>query len=280
MTECMVEIIDAAVSYDEKNMAIKNLNVKIQKGEQIAVLGSNGAGKSTFFLCLNGILPLRSGRILWEGRELKRSKKDLALLRREVGYVFQDPDSQMLAPTVESEISFGLMNQRLPKEEIGKKIVQTAEQLELTRYLKTPPHHLSGGEKKRVSIADILVMEPKLLLFDEPTAALDGKNTAVFEEILKQQKAEGKTILISTHDLDLAWRWADRILVFHEGNIAADDSPIHIFENQELLLKTFLKKPALYQLTELAAMASGMEKPAKMPRSHEEFEEFIKSIGV
>ncbi|WP_066718085.1 energy-coupling factor ABC transporter ATP-binding protein [Clostridium sp. Marseille-P299] len=280
MKECILELKNASVSYDGEHQALHNINVKINKEERIAVLGNNGAGKSTFFLCLNGVLPLQNGELIINEYKIKRQKKDLAMLREKVGFVFQDPDSQMIATTVESEISFGLMNRNLPKEEVKNRINQILQELDLDKLRKTAPHYLSGGEKKRVSIADILVMNPEVLLLDEPTASLDGKNIRVFEEILKGQSLKGITILSSTHDINFAWKWANRILVFHEGEIIADDIPEKIFANEELLVKASLKKPALYQFTELICKKFNKDLPFMIPKDEKQLEGLITQVST
>lgn len=280
MKKCIIELVHASYSYNEETMALKDINIKINKGERIAILGNNGAGKSTFFLLLNGILPLHHGKIIFHGKELMHNKKDLNLLRKEVGFVFQDPDNQIIAPTVESEISFGLMNLNLTKEVIKDRLESTMEELNLIGYRKSPPHYLSGGEKKRVSIADILVMEPEVLLFDEPTASLDGKNIAVFEEILERQKEKGMTTLISTHDIDFAFRWADRIVLFHQGEIVGDDIPENIFRNDSLLNKISLKKPAMLQTIKLISNINGTKYPSILPRNEVMFKEYLKKIYI
>lgn len=271
----ILELRNASVSYDGEHTALHNVNIKIQKGEKIAVLGNNGAGKSTFFLCLNGVLPLQKGELLLNDYKIKRQKKELVLLRENVGFVFQDPDSQMIASTVESEVSFGLMNQEVPLGEVKILVDQALKELDLEKFRRTPPHHLSGGEKKRVSIADVLVMNPKVLLFDEPTSSLDGKNVKVFEEILEGQALRDITILISTHDIDFAFRWASRILVFHNGEIIADDTPETIFKDKALLDKASLRKPSFYQFTEMLCKYRKQDLPDFIPKNEEQFEVFL-----
>lgn len=278
MRECILELVNISCSYDGEQPVIKNINLKLYEGEKVAILGNNGAGKSTFFLCLNGILPLQEGKMIYRGKELTRRKGDLTTLRKKVGLVFQDPDNQIIASTVESEISFGLVNMNLEKEEIRNRIEQITEELDLTRYRKSPPHYLSGGEKKRVSIADILVMKPEILLFDEPTASLDSKHIAVFEEILDKQNTAGMITLISTHDIDFAWRWADRIIVFHQGEIQEDDVPRKIFAKDELLQKTSIKKPTLYRITEILCKSKGIDIPEIVPKDDKMLEAFVKDV--
>lgn len=278
MKECILELSNASFSYDGEHQALDNINVKIYKGERIAVLGDNGAGKSTFFLCLNGVLSLSKGDLFINNNKIKYKKKDLGMLRESVGFVFQDPDSQMIASTVESEISFGPMNRKIPLEKVKRKVNQIMRELNLDHLRKIPPHYLSGGEKKRVSIADILVMDPNVLLLDEPTASLDGKNVEIFEEILSEQSLKGITILSSTHDINFAWKWANRVLVFHKGKIIADDVPEQIFTNNSLLTNASLKKPALYQFTEMICENFNISLPSNLPKDEKQLAEFLSQV--
>ena len=179
----LLQVKNLCFAYDEKPI-LKQINVSICRGERIAVMGSNGAGKSTFFLNLNGVLQPDSGEILLEGKTLK--KKDFKELHRRVGFVFQDADSQIIASNVKAEISFGPMNLGLSKEEVRNRVAAAIEYMELSRLADRAPQYLSGGEKKRVSIADILAMETDVLIFDEPMAALDPVNAQNVESILKR----------------------------------------------------------------------------------------------
>lgn len=278
MKECVLELKNISYSYDKEAEVLKNINIKIHKGERIGVIGNNGAGKSTFFLLLNGILFPDTGSIALYGEDIKNSRRDILSLRKEVGYVFQDPDNQIIAPTVESELSFGLINIKTPKEVIKEKLNCTIHQLGLEKYRTTPPHYLSGGEKKRVSIGDIVVMEPNVLLFDEPTSSLDHKNIQVFETILEEQLKHGTTALISTHDYDFIWKWADRILVFHEGELVGDDTAEEIFTNQYLLDTFSLKKPAMLKMVEMIAEIRGRQLPKRLPKNEEMLHEYMKEI--
>lgn len=251
MKEIILETQELYCSYEVTREALQDVNVSICQGEKIAVLGSNGAGKSTFFLSLNGIIKPKSGRILWKGKPVKYDKKSLLELRKGVGVVFQDPDTQMIASTVMGEISFGPMNLKLEEQEVRRRTQQAMEYMELEQLAERSPHYLSGGEKKRVSIADIIAMGSEVLLFDEPTANLDPKNTTLLENTLTRLHQDGKTLVVSTHDLDFAFRWAERILVFHGGRLMADGSPEEVFSNQALLETASLKKPLLFQAAEL-----------------------------
>lgn len=240
--------------YEKNSPALKNISLQLGCSEKVAVLGNNGAGKSTFFLCCNGILKPQEGTIYVEGQPLKYNKSQLTALRQKVGLVFQNPDSQLIAGTVEAEVSFGPMNLKLPLAKVKERTFSAIHHMKLEPLLQRPPHYLSGGEKKRVSIADVLAMEPKLLLFDEPTASLDPANTLLLEENLKELSEKGYGLVISTHDVDFAWKWANRILLFHDGCLVGDAPPGEIFSDTKLLAACGLKKPLLYEAGEILGL--------------------------
>lgn len=247
MSTCILEVKDAAYSYEEGRYAIQNINLKINKGEKIAVIGNNGAGKSTFFLSLNAVIKPQKGELYLHDKKVDYSRKSLLMLRKSVGMVFQNPDDQIIASTVEKEISFGLFNLGIKQEEVEKRVNHVMQELNLTQYAKRPPHFLSGGEKKRITIADILIMEPEIILFDEPTSSLDYKNICLLKEQLEALHKKNVTLLISTHDTNFVWEWADRIIVFSDGEIVADDTPNKIFANEQLLEKACVQKPLLFE---------------------------------
>ncbi len=234
--------------YQEEKKVLKDVDLSIQKGEKIAVIGSNGAGKSTLFLLLNGILKPESGSYAYKGREIHYSKQEMRMLRKEIGIVFQEPDQQIVSQTVFHEVAFGLMNLGYSKEEVKQRVLAMLEKLNIQDLKDCPPHYLSGGQKKSVTIADILVMEPEVLLFDEPTASLDPLNQENVERILGQIANEGKTIVVSTHDMEFASRFADRILVVGEGTIIGNGTPVEIFSDKNLLSRALVKPPAVYEI--------------------------------
>ncbi len=266
----LLQVKNLCFAYDEKTI-LKQINVSICRGERIAVMGSNGAGKSTFFLNLNGVLQPDSGEILLEGKTLK--KKDFKELHRRVGFVFQDADSQIIASNVKAEISFGPMNLGLSKEEVRNRVAAAIEYMELSRLADRAPQYLSGGEKKRVSIADILAMETDVLIFDEPMAALDPVNAQNVESILKRLHGDGKTLLIATHDVDFAYRYADRILVFSDGEIIADSTPQEVFHRKEILERAHLKAPAVMTVWEALEQKGFVKKGTGYPVTAEELVE-------
>jgi len=246
MEEVLLQAENLSYSYGTGIKALHNVALTVRKAEKIAVLGSNGAGKSTCFLNLNGVLMPDTGTIRYRGKEI--GKKDLNELRKKVGIVFQDADNQIIASTVSAEVSFGPMNLRLSKEEVKQRVEMALKAMNLMMFQDRPPHYLSGGEKKRVSIADIIAMEPEVIIFDEPTASLDPVNVEMLTQVLDEMTKMGKTLLISTHDVDFAYRWADRAVVFAGGTIIADGPVGDILASDSVLNQGNLRKPVLMEV--------------------------------
>jgi len=264
--------------YEGRYPAQKEVCVSIFEGERIAVLGGNGAGKSTFFLCCNGVLRPQSGKIFLRGQEIKYSKQETMSLRQTVGLVFQEPDSQIIAGSVASEVSFGPVNLGLLQDEIKKRVDNSLEKMNLDGYQNRAPQYLSGGEKKRVCIADILAMKPDILLLDEPTASLDPENVALLELTLNELSCAGISLVVSTHDVDFAYRFASRGIVFKNGEIIADGAIEKVFESEETLSQAGLRKPLLYAATELLRKHFCDEEVDARPKNLSEFEEFVSTL--
>lgn len=256
MRELILEIKNGTFSYGEQR-GIRNIRAKIHKGERIAVIGSNGAGKSTFFLSLNGVNRLEEGELYYRGKLIDGKRRSLLELRKHVGIVFQDPDHQIIASTVEGEISFGLFNIGTEPEEVRRQVGHVMEETKLMELAGRPPHFLSGGQKKQVTVADILVMNPEVILFDEPTAGLDCKNTRILRKQLDQLHQRDVTLLISTHDMNFVWEWADRVIVFSGGEIIADDTPDAVFGMEEIMEQASLQKPVFYEISEYMGLRTG-----------------------
>ncbi len=268
--EKILEVKGLTFAYDPTGYALKDINVSIYEKEKIAVLGANGAGKSTFFLNLNGVREPMQGEIYFKGAIIEKKKK--IQLRKHVGIIFQDPDSQIIASTVKAEVAFGPMNMKLSREEVEKRTLKAIREMNLENYILRPPHYLSGGEKKRVSIADILAMDCEIMIFDEPTASLDPVNAQMLEAVLDKMEKEGRTILLSTHDVDFAYRFAKRILVFCDGRLIGDDTPENIFGNEELLKRANLKKPVFMDIYELLRKKGIVEDSSHFPKQLSELE--------
>lgn len=272
----LLSVNNISFHYAETHNAITNITTSFKAGEMVAVLGNNGAGKSTFFLCCNGVLRPQEGTIFYKGQEISSAKKDVLVLRTGVGLVFQDPDTQIIAGKVESEVSFGPMNLRLPEDEVRQRVDEALDKMALEGYRDRAPQYLSGGEKKRVSIADILAMRPSMILLDEPTASLDPKNSVALEQVLNELNQAGITIVISTHDVDFAYRIAQRVIVFSAGHIIADAPSSEVFAQTEILEQAGITKPLLYEVFEL------MQKkvPELSEISHHEWPRTIESFNA
>lgn len=266
--EVILQVRDLQYAYSDEKMALRGVNLDIRQGERIAVMGSNGAGKSTFFLNINGVLQSEHGEIFYRGQ--KMTKKTMNDLRKNVGIVFQDADSQIIASTVQAEVSFGPMNLKLSRNDVKDRVNEALAYMNLTDFRNRPPHYLSGGEKKRVSIADIIAMHPEIIIFDEPTAALDPVNADMLEEVLEKMAQEGKTIMISTHDVDFAYRWAERVVVFCDGKIIADDDPLAVFSNETVIRQANLKRPMMLDIFEAMREKGLVKDDRSYPKNVEE----------
>jgi cobalt/nickel transport system ATP-binding protein len=215
--------------------AISELSIEIPAGKRCALIGQNGCGKSTLFLLANGLYQPQQGQIFWQQQLVKYDRQSLMKLRQQVGLVFQNPEQQIVATTVEEDISYGLYNLGLSTPIIAERVQQALIDFNLTELAQTPIHHLSLGQKKRVSIADVMVLRPELLLLDEPTAYLDPRHTRLLLAMLHQIHAAGTTIVMATHDLDLVYRWADWVLVMDRGQLIMAGTPAEIFSQTETL---------------------------------------------
>ncbi len=275
--EELLRLEQISYRYAEGAMALSGVSLAFHKGERVAVLGRNGAGKSTFFRCCNGVLRPQSGRILLNGREITHKKQDVLLLRQAVGLVFQEPDSQIIAGTVEDEISFGPMNLKLREGEVTERVSDSIEHMNLCGYERRAPQYLSGGEKKRVSIAAILAMKPRIILLDEPAASLDPENVALLEAAFDELTAAGIALVVCTHDVDFAYRFAQRAVVFNEGRVVADDEIDSVFESEEIIKAARLRRPLLFEAARLLK-ARFPAAPEAIPRNIGEFLGFVNAL--
>lgn len=275
MDDVILKAENIHYSYDSDKKALKGVSLDIHEKERLVILGANGSGKSTFFLNINGVLKHERGAVYYKDRLIDKS--GIKELRKNVGIVFQDADNQIIASSVRAEVSFGPMNLGLSREEVKKRVDDALNYMNIHHLIDRPPHYLSGGEKKRVSIADIIAMDSKIIIFDEPTASLDPKNVVIFEEALDKMSGDGKTLVISTHDIEFAYRFADRIVVFCDGNIIADGSPIDVLDNEKVLKTANLKRPILLDVFETLVEKSIVTKDIVPPRNIEEFRDMFVS---
>ncbi len=246
----ILEAKDLKYNYPDGTEALKGINFKVEEGQMIALLGSNGAGKSTLFLQFNGIYEPTEGTVEIEGKTLEYDRKSLLAAREKVGIVFQNPDDQLFAPTVLEDVSFGPMNMGLDVDEVKKRAIDALEKVGVPELVEKPPHHLSGGQKKRVAIAGILAMQPKVMVLDEPTSGLDPNGASSIMQLLYDLNAEGMTIIISTHDVDLVPIYSDNIEVIEGGRLIKSGTCKEIFGDTEVIKEADLRLPWIGQLFE------------------------------
>lgn len=217
----------------------------------ISLLGKNGAGKSTLFLHFNGIIEPTKGEIFVNGEELKYDKKSLLKVRQIIGIVFQNPDDQLFAPSVEEDVAFGPLNIGCSQEETEKRVSEALVKVGMGGFEKKAPHHLSGGQKKRVAIAGILAMKPDIMILDEPTSGLDPKGASKILKLLYELNEEGMTIIISTHDVDLVPVYSNKIYIINDGEIITSGTPKEVFSDVETIRAANLRLPRLAHLSEI-----------------------------
>lgn len=255
MTNIQLSTENLSFTYPDGTQALKNINIEIEKGEKVAIIGPNGAGKSTLFSHFNGLTEPTSGCVKIEDKPISFEKDELLLkVRQKVGIVFQDPNDQLFAPTVKEDIAFGPMNLGLSYDEVEKRVEDALKMVGMENYEDKTPHHLSGGQQKRIAIAGIIAMKPELMILDEPTAGLDPDGVEKVLNIMNQLNEEGMTLIISSHDIDMISKYADKIFVLYNGEIIESGNKNKIFSDMELLKKAHLRTPItteiLYNLKE------------------------------
>lgn len=255
----IIETNDVTYKYPDGTKALEKVNFNAEEGKIVALLGPNGAGKSTLFLHFNGILRPTQGSVVVDGETVSYDKKDLLKVRQKVGIVFQNPDDQLFAPTVFEDVAFGPMNMGLSNDDVKKRVTESLLRVGMEGYEKKAPHHLSGGQKKRVAIAGILAMQPKIMVLDEPTSGLDPKGASQILKLLYQLNSEGMTIVISTHDVDLVPIYASRVYIISQGKIIKEGNPQEVFEDVETIRGANLRLPRIAHLMEI------LKKEDKLP---------------
>jgi cobalt/nickel transport system ATP-binding protein len=244
----ILETRNASYSYGDGTRALRSVSISIEEGKKIALVGPNGAGKSTLMLMFNGILRPGSGEILFRGQALGYDPGSLREIRRRVGMVFQNPDDQIFAPTVYQDVAFGPVNLGFDEDKVKAQVSCALKYVGLPGYDRRPPHHLSGGEKKRVAIAGVLAMEPDVMILDEPTSDLDPAGSEEIMEILGELNCSGKTVIISTHDVDLAYRWADELILMEDGGVLRRGTGQEVFGDAGLIKRARLKLPVIVDI--------------------------------
>lgn len=243
--EEIISLKNITYSYFGKIPALKNINLSVKKGEMFSIIGHNGSGKSTLLSIINALVHPDSGEIMFKGNPVtQKSLRDKLFameLRQSMGYIFQNPDIQLFCPTVFDELMFAPLQLNLPYETAVQRVEETLSYLRISHLKERPPYMLSGGEKKRVAIASVLTMNPEILLVDEPLAGLDPKTQTFFIELLIELNRVGKTIIFTTHHLDLIDHLQPRVAVLSEGHtIGKTGTAAEILNDKEFLISVNL----------------------------------------
>jgi cobalt/nickel transport system ATP-binding protein len=238
MSHHIVEVRELKYAYPDGTEALRGVSFRIEHGSAVALVGANGAGKSTLLLHLNGYLPTTRGEVLIGDTAVTR--ETVALARRAVGMVFQDPDDQLFMPTVAEDVAFGPLNAGLPPEQVERRVVAALERVGMTHVRERPPYRLSAGEKRAVAIATVLAMSPDVLVMDEPSANLDPRARRRLIELLLSFE---HTRIIATHDLEMVVEVCSRVIVLDGGKVVADGPTREILNNDALMLAHGLERP-------------------------------------
>ncbi len=259
-----VNITGLNYHYADGTRALKDVHLQIESSKKTAILGSNGSGKTTLIYHMNGIFLPQQGRVTVMGFPLL--KENLTKIRQQVGLLFDNPDNQLFSTTVFNDIAFGPRNLKLREEEVMSRTLKTMKMVDIESLRDKPPYNLSLGQKKKVAIAGLLAMEPKMLVCDEPFSGLDPYSTCQMLEILNELHGKGATLILSTHDVNLAFTWADRVIIMKEGKLLAAGE-VDLLTDRELMLQARLEVPMLADIFQGTGFC---------PRSTEEAAEIIK----
>lgn len=262
-------------SYINGSKALKNVSIKIPTGKKIAIIGNNGSGKSTLFLHFNGIHKPDSGQVILKGKKLDYSSNSLREAKKNVGLVFQDPDNQLFSGSVYQDVSYGPVNLGWSEEEVREAIKEAMVMTGTWSLRDRPTHFLSYGQKKRVAIAGVLAMKPELIVLDEPTAGLDPLFTSEIMRILNKLNQSGATVIISSHNLEEVYAWADYVFILKEGELISQGRTEEVFLNEDLIKSANLKKPWVLELYEKILPKLSLGARTQVPRTREEIIKLI-----
>ena len=244
MAETMLEFKDVSFSYNT-TANVQNLNVKVEKGDFIAIIGSNGAGKSTFSKLCNGLLTPTTGDVFVLNKNTRREK--VSSLAKHIGFLFQNPDRQICCNTVKEEIAFSLRNNGIPEDEIKRRVKATLEEFGFEG--KTEPFNLSRGQRQRLCLACLIALNPEILILDEPTTGLDYKECMMMMNRIKQLNENGTTVIMVCHDMEVVLDFAKTVVVMNRGQILEQGETRKILADTELLGKARLLQPQIAQVS-------------------------------
>jgi len=248
----LIEIRNVSYAYNETRNAVDGVSFDIKKGDYVTIIGHNGSGKSTLAKLIAGLLPIKEGKIIVEGKEV--NEENIAEIRTRLGIVFQNPDNQFIGSTVKDDIAFGLENKQVRSQDMDAIIKEYAEKVGLTAFLNYEPQNLSGGQKQRVAIAGILAMKPDIIIFDEATSMLDPKGKKEIKKLMYDLAASGDdiTIISITHDIEEVLQ-SDDCIVLNRGKLFMHDKPEKVFEDAEKLRQIELDVPFIEKVREVFA---------------------------
>ena len=262
----LFQIENLSHEYSDGTLALDNITLSFERAERIALLGTNGSGKTTLLNHLNGILKPTSGKILFEGKPLRYDAKSLLELRKRVGFVFQDPNDQLFAPTVKQDIAFGPLNLGYSTEKVKTLVDEALRTVGMSEFAEKPPHFLSLGQKKRVALAGVLAMQPEVIIMDEPTSNLDPRATSeILHLLLQLNKQAGITLLLATHDVDMVPLFANKLYILNKGKLVSEGTPKETFSNCELIRQVNLRSPRITHLFEVLKREDNLPIDAQLP---------------
>ena len=267
MAGTLLEADHINYSYSRKGpKVLDDMCMKIEEGKKTAIMGCNGAGKSTLFSVLNALYKPDKGRVLFRGKPLTYRHKDIIKMRSEVSILFQNPNDMMFKPYVEQDVAYGPENMRLPKEEVQQRVQEALFAVGMEDYAKSPIMKLSYGQRKRVTLAGVLAMRPSVIIMDEPTAGLDPQMAYEVMEIAEQMHSSGVTVIMSSHDTDLTYSWADELRVLHGGKCMYSGEPEPFYSDYESVQKAGLLLPTVFMMNRTLA-GLGREELTPYPRA-------------
>lgn len=279
MNDAVLETIGLGYRYPDGRAALTDVSLRISRGARVALLGANGSGKTTLLLNLLGLLTPTSGEIRAFGEPVGRSGADLKRLRSRVGLVFQNPDSQLLSASVAEDVSYGPMNLGLELDEVRARVEAALAAVGMSEQPGVPAHALSFGQKKRVCIAGVLAMRPEVLLLDEPTAGLDARSIEDLLAVLGSLNERGMTVVLSTHDIDLAYAWADRAEVLDHGRLVASCGAAEFVDAFPTFVRHGLSHPRVAEVFVAANRAGLIAHGESAPRTHDQLLDVLASAG-
>ncbi|MFF5503590.1 ATP-binding cassette domain-containing protein [Streptomyces roseolus] len=274
----VVELVRAGFAYEDGPAVLTDVGFTVHEGRAVALLGRNGGGKTTLLRLLSGGLRCGSGALLLDGAEVAYDRKGLTRLRTSVQLVVQDPDDQLFAASVAQDVSFGPMNLGLPEHEVRLRVAEALEALDITALADRPTHLLSYGQRKRAAIAGAVAMRPRVLIMDEPTAGLDPHGQERLLETLERLRAAGTTVVMATHDVDLALRWADEAAVLSPAGLRTGPAA-ELLADDALLDAARLRRPWAVPVGRLLRAQGLLPEGVPAPRTAEELDVLLDGVG-